>query len=157
LLAKSPDDRYESPAELARALQPFTTGHDLPALLAPARFVPALSVVASDGQAVADRAGDGEEDKPARPRPRRWLPRGDWSRPPRFSNPMAAPGVLVLMPLLLLPHTTASRGHGPRRAPAPPPIRGDAREAPGPVRVGGVRSGGVPATLTARLYRLGPG
>jgi hypothetical protein len=62
------------------------------------------------------------------------------------------------MTLLLLARTIASRWHGPRSVPATPPIRGDAREAPAPVRVGEARSGGlVSSTLTARLYRLGPG
>ncbi len=48
MLAKNPEDRWQSPADLAAALTPFTVGHDLPALLTES---PTASVSSVDAEA----------------------------------------------------------------------------------------------------------
>jgi serine/threonine protein kinase len=150
MLAKSRRDRYATPADVARALKPFTTGHDLPALLPPDQFVPTTAVVAEPF--VADRTGS----EGAQPAPRWWVPQWDWSHPPTFSKPIAVPAILALVTVLLLAQTIWNRWQ--RRDPDPAPVRGNLQKTPVPSRAAAVRTGDlVPATLTVRLYRLGPG
>lgn len=56
LLAKSPDDRFQTPVELAEALEPFTTGCALAALLSDS---PYRSDAGHEGQPVLVRSDDG--------------------------------------------------------------------------------------------------
>jgi hypothetical protein len=136
LLAKCPADRYATPADVARALEPFARGHDLRALGAPDRSAPPSS--ASSGQ--------------AGPKPIGGIPRWNGTLPPRISKPIAVPAVLTVLTVLLLARTFLSRWPRPESAPAP------VQEALAPPPTPLVRTGElVPATLTIHLYRIGVG
>jgi serine/threonine protein kinase len=145
MLAKCPADRYATPADVVEALEPFIPGHNLPALLSPARFVPTISPVP---EPAADRAGS-RNLHPAGMISRPWRPRWDWSRPPTYSKPIAVSAVLAFVTLLLLAHTIASRWPGSN----PAPVAGDVPKPSAPPPASIVPTGElVQATLTIRLY-----
>jgi hypothetical protein len=91
MLAKDPADRFESPAAVAEALQPFTSGADLEHL---------AGALAAPGMRPASRTGDG-----ATPEPGLWdtaLESGDHSRgppeaPPRRRVPLILSGLCMLL------------------------------------------------------------
>jgi hypothetical protein len=140
LLAKCPADRYATPADVARALEPFARGHDLRALAAPDRSAPSSSV--SFG--------------PAGPKPIGTMPQRDESLPPRISKPIAVPAFLTVLTVLLLACTILNRW--PRSESAPAPVPGPVEQALAPPPTPAVRTGElVPATLTINLYRIGMG
>ena len=151
MLAKSRRDRYATTADVARALEPFTVGHNLASLLPPNRFVPAVSGFAEPS--VTDRTAQGAT-APLHVTPSRWRPRWNWSYPPRFSKPFAIPAVLTFMTILLLAHSIWNCGQRPD--PDPTRNQGNVQETPAPVPESAVRTGDlVPATLSIRLYRVG--
>ncbi len=116
------------PADVARALEPFAMGHDLPSLLPPDRFVPTVAGFAEPS--VTDRTAEGAT-APFHVTPSRWRPRWDWSRPPRFSKPIAIPAVLTFMTVLLLAHTIWNCWQ--RLDPDPTRIQGNVQETPATV------------------------
>ncbi len=139
------------PADVARALEPFTAGHNLASFLPPNRFVPAVAGFAEPS--VTDRTAEGET-APFQRTPSRWRPRWDWSHPPRFSKPFAIPAVLSFMTVLLLAHSIWNCGQ--RLDPDPTRNQGNVQETTAPVHETAVRAGDlVPATLSIRLYRVG--
>jgi serine/threonine protein kinase len=148
LLAKRPADRYATPAHVARALEPFTVGHNLRALLPPDQFVPTISVTPDLATIVlAENGGTGA----TRAEPRWWVPQWDWSRASRFAKLIAVSAVVSLLTVLLLVHTIASRWHGSKVAPAP--IPGDVQRRPAAPSEPIIRTGDlVSATLAVRLF-----
>ncbi len=153
MLAKCPADRYATPADVIEALEPFIPGHNLTALLSPARFVPTITPVSEPD--AADRARSGGF-RPVGVFSRRWHPRWDWSRPPTFSKPIAVSAVLTFVTLLYLAQTIASRW--PRSNSDQTPVRGDLQEPPAHSPESIVLTGErVPAKLTIRLYRFEEG
>lgn len=153
MLAKCPADRYATPADVIEALEPFIPGHNLTALLSPARFVPTITPVSEPD--AADRARSGGF-RPVGVFSRRWHPRWDWSRPPTFSKPIAVSAVLTFVTLLYLAQTIASRW--PRSNSDQTPVRGDLQGPPAHSPESIVLTGErVPAKLTIRLYRFEEG
>ena len=123
MLAKLRRDRYATTADVARALEPFTAGHNLASFLPPNRFVPAVAGFAEPS--VTDRTAQGET-APTHITPSRWRPRWNWSHPPRFSKPFAIPAVLSFMTVLLLAHSI--RNCVQRLDPDPAPNQGNVQE-----------------------------
>ena len=140
LLAKCPADRYGTLAEVVRALDPFTTGHDLRALLPPNPSLPTTADIA--GPSVTDLAGS----RGTRPEPGWWLPQWDWSNRPKSSRPIAVPAILTCVTILLLTVTIWNRWQ--RLDPAAKPVQGDFQVPPTPAPSPRF----PPATRSARLW-----
>jgi serine/threonine protein kinase len=110
MLAKEPADRFRSPAEVAKALRPFTSGSDLGSLL------DADSAAGPVGLPSADAATPGPalwQTDPVRGRHRRGL----WAAASRYALPAALAGLcLVLVAASLL---WPGLGRSPRPAAKP--------------------------------------
>ncbi len=149
MLAKRPTERYATPADIGRALIPFTAGHDLRALLPPDLSVATLTL--TPGPVPVDPAGDvgvgmtGSE-------PRWWRPRWDRSRRPGFSKHVAVVVACVALPLLSYPILGRWQGQEPKSISA----EREANESPTAPHTSIVRNGDpVHTTLTVHLYRFG--
>jgi hypothetical protein len=106
-----------------------------------------------DELSINGRSMEGET-VPVPMKPISWRRRWDWSRPPKFSKPIAIPAILALLTVLLLAQTIWNSrqrwGANPASAEGPmPKIAAPAHSTPVRTR------DPVPANLSVRLYRLG--
>ena len=150
MLAKCPADRYETPAKVIEALEPFVTGHNLAALLSTTPFIPTLSHVT---QLAASDQPIGHDPEGSTGIFKRWKQPRAWSIDRSKSKPMAVSAVLMFATLLLLVQTITGNWPGPNASPSP--IRGALQNQSTPTQVPIIRTEElVQAELAIRLYRI---